>query len=312
MDILKPTLVKQRDRAAHLVAAFLSARKETTLRTYRQGLDDFRAFVKAKSVDDAARMLLSAGQGAANGLALDYKADLMERKLAANTINSRLAGLRSLVKLARTLGMVPWTLDVENLRSEKFRDTAGPGQAGIRALLSKAAERTDPKGIRDYAILRLLYDLALRRGEIVSLDVDDVDTNAGTIAVLGKGRTQKAKLTLAKPTKMTLVQWLEFRGDDAGALFTNFDRAGKGKRLTAAGIYWMIAGLGNTVGIHVRPHGIRHTSITAACKVAQANGIDLEEVLDFSRHADLKTLMAYRDRERNVQGKLANLVAVAA
>jgi len=42
---------------------------------------------------------------------------------------------------------------------------------------------------------------------------------------------------------------------------------------------------------------------------AQAAGIDLEEVCDFSRHASVATLMIYRDRERNVQGQVANLVA---
>ena len=48
-----------------------------------------------------------------------------------------------------------------------------------------------------------------------------------------------------------------------------------------------------------------------ACKAAQAHGIALEEVLDFSRHRDVKVLMIYRDRARNVQGTLAALVADA-
>ena len=54
---------------------------------------------------------------------------------------------------------------------------------------------------------------------------------------------------------------------------------------------------------------MRHTAITEAIKAAQANGIGLEEVLDFSRHRDVKVMMIYRDRERNVQGKLSALVA---
>ena len=63
------------------------------------------------------------------------------------------------------------------------------------------------------------------------------------------------------------------------------------------------------MGIHAAPHGLRHTAITEACKAAQAAGIGLEEVLDFSRHKDVKVLMLYRDRERNVQGQLASLIA---
>jgi hypothetical protein len=46
-----------------------------------------------------------------------------------------------------------------------------------------------------------------------------------------------------------------------------------------------------------------------ACKAAKENCMDLEEVLDFSRHKDVKTLMVYRDRDRNVQGWLAAMVA---
>ena len=60
-----------------------------------------------------------------------------------------------------------------------------------------------------------------------------------------------------------------------------------------------------------RPHGRRQTAITEACKAAQANGIGLEEVLDFSRHSrkPVAILMVYRDRECNAQGRLASLVA---
>jgi hypothetical protein len=54
-----------------------------------------------------------------------------------------------------------------------------------------------------------------------------------------------------------------------------------------------------------------HSAITEACKAAQANGMGLEEVLDFSRHRDIKVLMVYRDRERDVQGQLAAFVAAA-
>jgi integrase/recombinase XerC len=90
----------------------------------------------------------------------------------------------------------------------------------------------------------------------------------------------------------------------------NMDRAGKGNgRLTGNGLFKIVRGLGQKNGLKVRPHGLRHTAITEACKAAQANGMDLEEVMDFSRHKNVKTLMVYRDRERNVQGRLASLVA---
>ena len=209
--------------------------------------------------------------------------------------------MRSLVKLARTLGMVTFGLEIQNVRAQAYRDTRGPGLAGIRMLMRELIERNDRKGIRDLAILRLLYDLGLRRGEIVSLDVEDVDLEQERLWVVGKGRTQKEALSLPEPTRRALAAW---------PLFMNVDRAGKGPgRLTGSGLYKLIRRLGADVGITTRPHGIRHTAVTEAVKTAQAHGMGLEEVLSFSRHRNVTTLMVYRDRERDVQGQLAEMVA---
>jgi integrase/recombinase XerC len=296
--------------AAALLRAFLSGKSPRTVRAYRRDVEDFRAFTRASAAEEAAQSLLSQGHGAANALALTYRADLLERGLQAATVNRRLAALRSLVTLAGTLGIVPWRLEVANVRSEPYRDTRGPGRDGVRRLFEIVESRTDPKSLRDRAVLHLLYDLALRRGEVVSLDVEDVDLDAGTVAVLGKGYTQRAILTLSDPAREALSDWLRVRGTEPGPLFTNFDPARKGSgRLTGTSVYRMVRHLGAEVGVTVRPHGLRHTSITEACKLAQANGLPLEEVLDFSRHKDVQTLMIYRDRAANRQGHLASLVA---
>lgn len=299
--------------SAALVESFFDGRNERTIRAYRQDLEDFRAFLKVGTVEEATRLLFSGSHGEANGLALAYKADLVKRGLQAATVNRRLAALRSIVKLARTLGMVSWSLEVENLKTEPYRDTRGPGDDGyLRLLHASHGQRNERLRQRDTAILHLLHDIVLRRGEVVGLDVEDLDLSAGTVSILGKGRTQRETLTLPEPTKDALRAWLEVRGMEPGPLFVNYDHAGKGKRLTGTSVYRIVEGLGKTVGLKTRPHGLRHTGITKAIRVAQANGMDLEEVLDFSRHKDVKVLMVYRDRERNVQGKLASLVAVTA
>jgi integrase/recombinase XerC len=295
--------------AGELLSVFLSGRNECTRRAYRQDLDDFSRFVGAGKASEAATLLLSRGHGEANALALAWRANLHERRLQAATINRRLAALRSLVQLARTLGIVPWALEVRNVRSESYRDTRGPGLNGVRLLLNEVERGSNAKSVRDRAILRLLYDLGLRRSEVVTLDIGDLDLPAGTVAVLGKGRTQRSVLTIPEPTMVALRAWVETRGDEPGPLFTNLDRAGKGHRLTGTSLYRIVRRLGEQVGLKVRPHGLRHSAITEACKAAQANGMGLEEVLDFSRHRDVKVLMVYRDRERDVQGQLAALVA---
>ena len=289
-----------------LVEAFFAGRNVRTLEAYRQDLETFRAFVGAASVDEAAGLLLSRGHGEANALGLSYRAELLERGLAPSTVNRRLAALRSLVKLARTLGLVAWTLEVEGVKSKAYRDTRGPGRAGFRRLLDELEERADGKAKRDLAAVRLLYDLALRRGEVVSLDLEDVDLEAGTVDVLGKGRTERVRLTLPEPTREALRAWMEARGAEPGPLFLNFDRAGKGGRLTGRSLHRIVKALGLKAGLEVRPHGLRHAAITEALDLLKG---DVRKVQRFSRHRDLRTLNRYNDNREDLGGEVARLVA---
>ena len=70
---------------------------------------------------------------------------------------------------ANTLGLVSWTLAVGNVKAQAYRDTRGPGLDAYKALLAVARAQPGAKGLRDVALLRLLHDLGLRRGEAVRL-----------------------------------------------------------------------------------------------------------------------------------------------
>lgn len=295
--------------ANQLIEAFLAGRNAKTIRAYSKDLVDFQTFLGARSITNAAELLLGTDHGKANLRALQYRAHLTDRKLQPATINRRLAALRSLVQMARILGMVPWKLEVQNVKSTPYRDTKGPGKEGFRSLLQTVEKKTTGKAVRDKAILRLLYDLALRSGELVALDLGDLDLAKSSVSILGKGRTEKETLTMPQPTKEALENWLQMRGRDPGPLFLNFDPAKKGNRLTQTSLYRIIRRLGEKNGFKTRPHALRHTAITEAVKMAQMNNFGLEEVCDYSRHRSVAALMVYRDRERNVQGQLSALVA---
>lgn len=306
---MTPAPMERANKAAALVASFLAGRNERTLRAYRNDLKDFRAYLKAGDVDEAARILLSRGHGEANALVLAYRADMVARKLQAATVNRRLAAVRSLVKLARTLGMVPWSVEVENLKAQAYRDTRGPGRQGFRRLMEEAGSRTDSKALRDRAVLRLLHDLALRRAEVVALDMEDVDLESGSVTILGKGRTQKERLSLPEPTKAALASWIDARGTAPGPLFLNFDRAGKGERLTGTGLYLVVRDLGRKAGLTVRPHGLRHAGITEALDLTNGN---IRAVQRYSRHRDMRILNLYDDNRTDLGGDVARLVAANA
>jgi integrase/recombinase XerC len=292
---------------ARVLALFLTGRSPHTWRAYRCDVQDFAHFVCQSSGELAAALLLSRGPGPANALALAYRADLQARGLSAATVNRRLAALRSLVKLARTLGMVSWGLEVPGLRTEAYRDTAGPGKEGVRKLLTQVVGRTDAKGLRDRAIVRLAYDLGLRRKEIVGLDVEDLDLPTGTAAVLGKGRTQKTKLTLPAPTREALDAWLGARGSHPGPVFVRLDRAKAGHgRLDGSSVYRIIRALGERAGIRARPHGLRHTAIT---ELLELTGGNVRQVREFSRHASVQTVLRYDDNRQDRAGQLAGRLA---
>ena len=302
----RPALASFVPSRSGLVDAFLAGRNERTLAAYRADLEDFRVFAGAATAGEAANRLLSGSHGEANGAALAYKAHMTDRGLQAATINRRLAALRSLVKLANTLGMVPWTLSVENVKTQAYRDTRGPGRDGFRSMLAAAQGQRGPKALRDVALLRLLHDLGLRRGEAVRLDLEDLDLAGDRLFILGKARSQKEPVTLPAPTKAALEAWLAVRGSAPGPVFTNFDRASKGGRLTGSAVYFIVGSLGTEAGLTVRPHGLRHLAITSALDLTKG---DMRAVQKFSRHKDVRVLNAYDDNRQDLAGDVARLVA---
>lgn len=298
-----------------LLDAFLTGRKANTVAAYRRDLEDFRAFVAAQpglapyaaSVDRTMREFFGLTAGQANALALGYRADLQARELAPATVNRRLAALRSLVKLGKTLGLVGWDLEIENVDATIYRDTRGPGRDGVKAMLSQVQERSDGKGVRDTAIVRLLHDTALRRGEVVSLDLEHYDPSVATLAVLGKGRLQRETITLPDATKAALEEWIRVRGRYPGPLFFRLDNAGAGEgRLTGAAVYQIVQRLGDDVGIQTRPHGLRHAAITSALDATNGN---LRAAQSFARHRDPRVTMRYDDNRADLAGQTARLVA---
>lgn len=261
-------------------------------------------------MDGAARFLLTLSPGDANAAVLGYRSHLVDRGLSPATVNRRLAALRSLVKLGRTLGVITWSLEVPNLKSRAYRDTRGPGRPAVRAMMERCLERDDRKGVRDYALLRLLFDLGLRRGEIVTLDLGHLDTEAGTISILGKGKTQREILSMPRATSEALTAWIVERGTEPGALFLSCDYRKKSDgRLSSSGLYTSIRKIGADVGVRTRPHGLRHSAITAAVKAASDLGIPTPEVLGFSRHSSLSTLQIYIDNLWDSQKKIAEELA---
>jgi len=198
---------------------------------------------------------------------------------------------------------------------QSYRDTRGVSVDAVRAMLGRCNLST-LKGLRDYALLRLLWDNALRRAEVSRLNVGDFDAEARRLAILGKGKgTQKVWIDLSERTAAAICAWLEARerGNSESvtqteALFVAVDNASAGARLSTTGIYKLVANYAQQAGIErtVSPHRIRHSSITAALEVT--NG-DVVAVQRLSRHSKVETVMIYNDNRLAQQAKVTNLLA---
>ncbi|BAW96699.1 tyrosine recombinase [[Synechococcus] sp. NIES-970] len=286
-----------------------------TWRAYKKDIRDFFRFVADANEPTPILIeaLLKLEQPQALALVLRYKNHLRDvRCLKEATINRRLAALKALVRLANQLGQCRYTLD--GIRGEKvihYRDTTGVSQNIYRQIL-KMPDQSTTKGKRDYAILRLLWDNALRRNEVVQTNLGDLDLERRSLDILGKGKgNQKEQITLSRATVTALESWLTVRPgpkEKNQPLFVALDRAHQGHRLTGTAIYQLVRSTARAAGVQkvLSPHRIRHAGITAALDAT--NG-DVRKVQKFSRHADLNTLMIYDDNRRDVQGEITDLLA---
>lgn len=305
------TSVSPPDIVAQLLA---DKRSPETRRAYSKDLKDFFQFLSTTTEPNPALVIefLNLDRFAALSLVLNYKSHLRDqRSLSEATINRRLAAIKSLVSLANQLGQCSFTLtEIKGEKVIRYRDTRGVNCEIYQQMLAVPDTNT-LQGKRDYAILRLLWDNALRRGEIVKADIKDLDINRRSLLILGKGKgQQKESITLSFFTLEAIKNWLQARKDfnRNQPLFIALDRCNYGHRLSGTSIYKLVDTVAQTAGVtqKLSPHRIRHSGITAALDVT--NG-DVRKVQKLSRHADLNTLMIYDDNRQDLQGEISDLLA---
>jgi len=163
------------------------------------------------------------------------------------------------------------------------------------ALVHAAAEHADdgsPIGLRDVAVLELLYATGVRVGELCGLDVDDLDTERHVLRVLGKGRKERT-VPYGRPADLALRLWLR-RGRPAllaphsgPALFLGARGGRLDPRTVRTLVHRRIAEVPGAPDIG--PHGLRHTAATHLLE----GGADLRSVQELLGHASLATTQLY-------------------
>lgn len=299
---------KERDIVAELLA---DKRSEGTRLAYIKDLRDFfRTVAGSDPSPNIVAAFLALDRYTAFSLVIKYKGHLIAKGLSESTINRRLAAIKGLVSFSRKLGHCDYTLeDVKGEKVKAYRDTRGIDIKTFKRVL-ELCDRSTLKGKRDYAILHLLWSSALRRSEICRTDIKDLDPEAESLCIFGKGRgTQKEIITLGHGTVAAILDWLKERRcrDKNAPLFCSVSRYQPGHRLSGEGLRKLIDGYCKKAGISrkMSPHRIRHSSITHALDTTG----DVRKVQRLSRHVSLETLIIYDDNRQNMQGELSELLS---
>ena len=280
-------------------------RSPHTRRVYRRDIDNFLA-----DLGTELGKFLTLDRHGAYALVSRYKGELIQKRLKSATINRRLAAIKSLVAYAYNCGHSEFMLEaVKGEKLSAYRDTSGVDPETFKQVLS-AIDRTSLKGIRDYALLILLWSNALRRSEVSKANIADFDPVAKTLKIYGKGRGNNAEtVSLGSGTVMAIEAWLEARGDvpPDKSLFVSVNIGYRDGRLSTQGIYNIVSDRCKDAGITktMSPHRVRHSSITAAL---EATGGDVRRVQKLSRHSSLNTLLIYDDNRKNHQGEVTDLL----
>ena len=143
------------------------------------------------------------------------------------------------------------------------------------------------KNLRDLAIIDLLYSTGIRIGELVRLNIDDIDFEERECIVFGKGDKERRVYFDAK-TKIHLMGYINSRFDTNPALFVTLDAPYD--RLQISGVEIRLRHLGRELGINkVHPHKFRRTMATRAID----KGMPIEQVQKLLGHSQIDTTMHY-------------------
>jgi len=308
-------------KAGRVVEACLDRGRRSvhTQRAYRDALASLAEFMLGppdektdvdRHIERAVGRILKMKPGTALQAVSQFASSLRMAGKSSATIRHRQAVFSSMIGSAARIGESDWSIAVEFEKVSTEADTDGPTRDGVMAMIAATrAIGNQRKRYRDIAIVRLLFDLGLRRGEAVALMLADVDFDRKRLAVVGKGAAGgRVWIDMPHETFAATANWIAMRGYREGPLLISLWPGAKTERpITGEGVAMVTRDLSTAAGIRpVSPHALRHAAITEAVILT---GGDVMAVMRFSRHRDVKMVVKYVDRVRATAGSVARMVA---
>lgn len=261
----------------------------------------------------------------------------LDSKYAPATVNRYLCAVRRVIKEAWRHDLITAeayqrATDVKSVSAQRLPTGRELESEEIKSLIEACLNDEDNPvlGIRDAAIIGLMYSSGLRRAEVVALDYDDLDLQKGELQVIGK-RNKERMAFLAKGAVRALNEWLNKRGHEPGPLFYSVNKGGRivknrserlpaeeklqGRqpkrivaRLSDQTIYHLIDKRATQAGLlkKATPHDMRRTFVSDLLDV----GIDLVTVSKMAGHEDTNTTSRYDRRPSNVMREAAEKLSV--
>ncbi|HVU59890.1 MAG TPA: site-specific tyrosine recombinase/integron integrase [Candidatus Saccharimonadales bacterium] len=216
-------------------------------------------------------------------------------ELSKTTANYHLIALRSFLKFCAKRDIPALPADKIELARVKRKQVTFLNEDELGRLFGQPDIST-PAGLRDRAILELLFSSGLRVSELAGLDRDHINLKRREFMVRGKG--QKDRPIFISEEAATWVQrYLDRREDNARPLFVRYsghhelDRGGDFQRLTVRSVQRLVSRYALLAGItkHVSPHTMRHSFATDLLM----NGADLRSVQAMLGHSNISTTQIY-------------------
>ena len=236
---------------------------------------------------------------------------LMERYSPAST-NKMLAALRGVLRESWRLGFMDAeafhrAIDIKTVKGTTIPKGRSLGSGEINALVEECYHDVSPAGIRDAAILALLYAAGLRRSEVVDLDLADFDTETGGLKILASKGNKARTVYLGNGAKAAMTGWINVRGDDAGPFLYRIRKGGKiiQERLTDQAIWVILEKRFRQAKVKpFTPHDLRRTF---AGEMLDA-GVDLVTVQMLMGHASPVTTSKYDRRDEKTKMEAATKI----
>lgn len=266
---------------------YLEVEKElsqNTIESYIRDLRQFNDYLRQNDLSD----IVSANKT----LIITYLMNLQKMGRSVSTISRNIASLRSFYQFLLNEGVIKKdpTINLQSPKQEKkLPSILTPKEVEI---LLEQPNLNCSKGVRDKAMLELLYASGIRVSELIDLNVEDVnlymdyilssrDTSSERVIPIGKIAVSTLSLYIEKHRKNLVKE------DDEKSLFVNYH----GKRLTRQGFWKIVRVYTNKANINknITPHTLRHSF---AAHLLQ-NGADLKSVQEMLGHADISTTQVY-------------------